>query len=221
MVHAAGTGLTERQAVHWRSLASALSLKKRARYWRAWTAIVVLPFVVCGIALVVLEPLTFVVALASFFHAWVIPELYAARGARVVRPSASSSPGDAEAKGLVCDLLDHPARELCLSTGLAIHNGMFGVWLVGEAGALLVEPKGRRVHCFCVRVPDPELPAADRIAHLLLALRSDETGFATVANHVFCGACWRVRRRLGRPHRHALKSARSQAKHRKKTVLGK
>jgi hypothetical protein len=33
-----------------------------------------------------------------------------------------------------------------------------------------------------VRVPDPELPSGDRIAHLLLALRADEEGFATVAN---------------------------------------
>ena len=41
-----------------------------------------------------------------------------------------------------------------------------------------------------------ELPPSDRIAHLLLALREDEEGFATVANHAFAGAPWRVRRRL-------------------------
>ena len=65
---------------------------------------------------------------------------------------------------------------------------------MGEAGALLV--RGRRVHCFCVRVDDPDLPSADRISHLLLALRADEQGFATVANQAFAGARWRVRRRL-------------------------
>ena len=52
------------------------------------------------------------------------------------------------------------------------------------------------VHCFCVRATEPELPPSDRIAHLLLALRVDEEGFATVANHAFAGAPWRVRRRL-------------------------
>jgi hypothetical protein len=60
------------------------------------------------------------------------------------------------------------------------------------------------VHCFCVRVAEPDLPSADRIAHLLLALRSDEQGFATVANQAFAGARWRVRRRLPRPMRAAL-----------------
>jgi len=80
------------------------------------------------------------------------------------------------------------------------------VWLVGEAGALLVRP--RRVHCWCVRVPEPSLPSSDRIAHLLLALREDEQGFATVANHAFSGARWRVRRRLPRVQRPALDAAR-------------
>ncbi len=47
---------------------------------------------------------------------------------------------------------------------------------------------------------DRELPPSDRIAHLLLALRVDEEGFATVANHAFAGAPWRVRRRLPRAH---------------------
>ena len=51
-----------------------------------------------------------------------------------------------------------------------------------------------------------ESPSADRIAHLLLALREDELGFATVANHAFAGARWRVRRRLPRAMRPALDS---------------
>jgi hypothetical protein len=88
-----------------------------------------------------------------------------------------------------------------------MERGAFGVWLVGEAGALLVRPGGHRVHCYCVNVPDLELPAADRIAHLLLALRTDEAGFATVANLAFSGARWRVRRRLAAPARVALDAA--------------
>jgi hypothetical protein len=55
-----------------------------------------------------------------------------------------------------------------------------------------------------VTVQDPDLPSADRIAHLLLALREDEQGFATVANHAFSGARWRVKRRLPRVQRPAL-----------------
>jgi hypothetical protein len=63
------------------------------------------------------------------------------------------------------------------------------------------------VHCFCVRVTGEDLPPSDRIAHLLLALRSDELGFATVANHAFSGAPWRVRRRLPVEMRPALATA--------------
>ncbi len=87
-------------------------------------------------------------------------------------------------------------------------RGRLGVWLVGEAGALLVRRGGRRVQCWCVRVDDAALPSADRTAHLLLALREDEIGFATVANCAFSGASWRVRRRLPAVMRPALDEAR-------------
>ncbi len=80
--------------------------------------------------------------------------------------------------------------------------GALGTWVEGEAGALLV--RGRRVFCWCVKVDDPDLPSSDRIAHLLLALRTDEAGFATVANLAFAGARWRVRRRLGASMRPVL-----------------
>ena len=88
-------------------------------------------------------------------------------------------------------------------TGLVMERGALGVWLVGEAGAILVRPGGRRVHCWCVRAQDASLPSADRIAHLLLALRSDEQGFATVANLAFSGA-----RRGGRRRRAPLSDPR-------------
>ena len=48
---------------------------------------------------------------------------------------------------------------------------------------------------------------ADRVAHLLLALREDELGFAKVANLGFSGARWRVRRHLGERPRAALAAA--------------
>ncbi len=111
------------------------------------------------------------------------------------------------AQGLLGDLLDHDARELQRETGLVVEPGKLGTWVVGEGGALLVPPGSRRVHCFCVGTTEKSLPPSDRIAHLLLALRTDELGFATVANHQFCGAAWRVRRRLPKRMRPALAAA--------------
>jgi hypothetical protein len=62
-----------------------------------------------------------------------------------------------------------------------------------------------------VSATEAELPPSDRIAHLLLALRVDEEGFATVANHAFAGAPWRVRRRLPERMRPAIDAARRAA----------
>jgi hypothetical protein len=75
-----------------------------------------------------------------------------------------------------------------------------------------VRPGGRRVACYCVGVNDPALPSGDRIAHLLLALRADEEGFATVANLAFSGARWRVRRRLAPIMRPALDAGAAAAR---------
>jgi hypothetical protein len=105
------------------------------------------------------------------------------------------------------DLLDHVPRELLARTGLVLERGELGVWLLGEAGAVLIRPGGRRVHCYCVKVTECDLPASDRLAHLLLALRSDEAGFATLANLAFAGARWRLARRLGHGGREALTAA--------------
>jgi hypothetical protein len=149
------------------------------------------------------------VALACVAHAWIIPELYASRGANVVRrrTGATGAMPERVAQGLLGDLLGHRERDLQRETGLAMERGELGTWLVGEAGALLVPPDGKRVHCFCVTATDPELPPPDRVAHLLLALRTDECGFATVANHAFAGSPWRLRRRLRRDARPALEAA--------------
>ena len=92
------------------------------------------------------------------------------------------------ALGLLGDLVGHEARGAARAPGLVPERGRLGVWLVGEAGALLVRPGARRVHCWCVRGRRRELPSGDRMAHLLLALRADEEGFATVANLAFSGA---------------------------------
>jgi hypothetical protein len=168
------------------------------------------PFLLAAAGLMWLNPLAGPVAFVALMHAWIIPELYASRGANVVRPKGVCNVvGEPVAQGFLADLLGHDARDLHRDSGLALERGALGTWLVGEAGALLVTEGGRRVHCFCVRATGDELPPSDRIAHLLLALRTDEQGFATVANHAFAGACWRLRRRLDARMRPALDAARA------------
>ena len=204
--------LAELENVPWRKPTDARFLRRFARVWTLWTAGYTVPWIAAGVALLMLEPLTFPVAAASFAHAWIIPELYAYRGASVLRPKGGRNDGgEPVAQGLLGDLLGHEARELQRATGLAMERSGMGVWLVGEGGAILLPDGSRRAHCFCVRTTDPDLPPSDRTAHLLLALRTDEEGFATVANHSFCGAAWRVRRRLPKPMRPALDVARAAA----------
>ena len=202
---AASAPLPETAAVHWRPRADARRLRSRGRTWTLTTAAHTIPFVATAGLLFALEPLSFPVGLALLAHAWAIPELYARRGANVVRPKPRAEEGpERVALGLLGDLVGHDARELHAQTGLVPERGALGVWLVGEAGAVLVAPGGRRVFCWCVQVPEPGLPSGDRIAHLLLALRTDEEGFATVANLAFSGAPWRLRRRMPPRARPAL-----------------
>jgi hypothetical protein len=205
--------LPETQAVYWRPRIDARALKVSGRLWTATTLAHSVPFTLTAGLLVALNPITTPVALILLAHAWVIPELYARRGSNVVRPARrTGAKAEQTAAGLLGDLVGHAARDLHAATGLVVERGKLGTWLVGEAGAVLVHPGGRRVHCWCVRVEDPDLPSADRIAHLLLALREDEIGFATVANQAFSGAPWRLRRRIPERMRPALDAAVATAK---------
>jgi len=202
--------LAELGSVPWRKSTDARFLRRFARVWTIWTAGYTVPWIAAGVGLLILEPLTFPVAAASFAHAWIIPELYAYRGASVLRPKGKRHERtEPVAQGFLGDLLGHDVRELHRATGLVMERSRMGVWLVGEGGAILLPEGSRRAHCFCVRTTDPDLPPSDRVAHLLLALRTDEEGFATVANHSFCGAVWRVRRRLPKAMRPALDVARA------------
>ncbi len=197
--------LPEVAAVAWRPRMDERRLDLYATGWKATTLAHVVPFLITAVVLVLIEPWLAPVAAIALVFAWTIPELYANRGAKVVLPRRrQDARAERTALGLLGDLVGHDARELHARTGLIPEPGRFGTWLVGEAGALLVRPGGRRVHTFCVRVDDPDLPSADRIAHLLLALRADEAGFATVANQAFAGARWRIRRRLPKRMRPAL-----------------
>jgi hypothetical protein len=199
--------LPEAEALYWRPRVDGARLRHQGRLWTLSAAFHVVPFVSAAALLMSVQPLALPVALACLAHAWIIPELYAQRGANVLRPRRRTGDGpEQRAVGLLGDLVGHDARELHARTGLVAEPGALGVWLVGEAGAVLVRP--RRVYCWCVQADDPDLPAADRIAHLLLALREDEQGFATVANLAFSGARWRLRRRLAAPMRRALDATR-------------
>ena len=204
----AEAGLPELAAVPWRRRETDHTLRVRARLWALTMYAHVVPFCVVAVGLFLIEPLSAPVGLIALAQAWIIPGLYAVRGANTVRPKGPRNEhAEPVAQGLLGDLLGHDARELQRSTGLALERGSLGVWLVGERGALLVVPGGRIVHCFCVAASGDELPPSDRIAHLLLALRTDEQGFATVANHAFAGAPWRVRRRMSGHARPALTAA--------------
>ena len=208
MAAASAGALPELASVHWRRRVDDRSLRRVGRLWTLSTASHSVPFVIAGLVLGLASPILLPFALLCLAHAWAIPELYAARGARAVKPRRASWGGpERVALGLLGDLVDHRARTLYAGTGLMLERGRLGVWLVGEAGALLVRPGGRRVHCYCVRTTGPGLPPSDRVAHLLLALRTDEAGFATVANLAFSGARCRLRRRLAPPAREALDAA--------------
>lgn len=200
--------LPELANVDWRERADEASLRRADRAWTLSVVAHEVPFLTTAVVLPLLAPVLAVVSVFALAFAWAIPALYAARGAGVLRPQRrrahSDESAEARALGFLGDLVGHQARELVTRTGLVVERGTFGVWVLGPAGALLVRPGGRRVQCYCVRVADADLPAADRVAHLLLALRADESGFATVANLTFSGACWRLRRHLSPEAREGL-----------------
>jgi hypothetical protein len=201
--------LVEAAAMPWRRRASERSLAREGRIWTLWSIGVIVTFGLPAALLVWIEPLALPVAAIFLGHGIAVLHLQARRGARGVKPLGAAG-GDAErrALGLLGDLVGHDARELLGGTGLALERGRLGAWLVGQEGAILVRPGGHRVHCFCVRVGEAgDLPAGDRVAHLLLALREDEEGFATVANRNFSGARWRLRRELPARSRPALSRA--------------
>ncbi len=204
--------LAEAAAMPWRRRASEKSLEKEGRIWTLWSVALVVTFGLPAALLVWIEPLAFPVSAIFLGHAVAVLHLQARRGARGVNPigdaAEAAGPAERTALGLLGDLVGHEARELLGTSGLALERGRLGAWLVGQEGAILVRPGGHRVHCFCVRVGEAgDLPPADRVAHLLLALREDERGFATVANRNFSGASWRLRVELPKRVRPALRIA--------------
>lgn len=200
-----GVGLPEAAEVWWRTPVDEHRLLRIEWLSAAYTSAYVAPFLGFAAFLIVLAPMLAAVSLLCLVHAWVIPELFAHRGARVL--ALGRTPNERPGQGFLADLLDRRQAEVEAATGVVVEPGRLGVWVLGEKGALLVRPRGRRVHAFCVGVKDTDLRRSERIAHLLLALRQDERGFATVANHAFAGGKWRIRRRLPARRRAALDEA--------------
>jgi hypothetical protein len=135
--------LPETAAVHWRPRIDERRLARRGRVWTLTTVAHTVPFTAAAALLFALQPLSAPLDLILLAHAWVIPELYAKRGATVLRrrPRAADGP-ERTALGLLGDLIGHEARELHARTGLVLERGALGVWIVGEGGALLVRARG-------------------------------------------------------------------------------
>jgi hypothetical protein len=205
-----GQPLPELARVPWRQRTDESHLARSGRLWTLTTLAHTVPLAAAALVLAMLNPITIPVGVILLVHAWMIPALYARRGANVLRARRGRTSPAAErvAAGLLADLVDHEPRELHRRTGLVLERAELGTWLVGEIGAVLIRRGGRRVNCYCVKPVDSELPRADGIAHLLLALRADECGFVTVANLAFSGAPWRLRRQLRPTARAALDAAR-------------
>jgi hypothetical protein len=208
--------LPELAEVPWRPLADERSLRRADRRWTLWLLAQELPLVATAVGLPLLSPILIPMSLIALAFAWFIPDLWAAKGAEVLRPprigQGAGQAAELRALGLLGDLVGHHARALLGSTGLVVEPGRLGTWLVGGKGAVLVRGRGRRVQCYCVRAKGDDLPLSDRIAHLLLALRADERGFATVANLSFSGARWRLARKLPAPAREGLQAAAATAR---------
>ncbi len=117
------------------------------------------------------------------------------------RARAAGGPGWASGAGAAA-----PLRRCHASRGA----GRLARWGTGRADGAA----WRRADRLLVRSGrgGPRPARGGPVAHLLLALREDEPGFAMVANLGFSGASWRVRRGLPRSVRPALDAARRRAR---------
>src|SRR5688500_6669455 len=97
-----GARLPEAAEVWWRTPVDGRRLAWMEWRSAAYTTVYVTPFFVLGAFLIVLEPLLWPVSLLCLVHAWVIPELFAHRGSRVLVVDRRAESG----KGLLADLLD-------------------------------------------------------------------------------------------------------------------
>ena len=184
----------------------------RGRLWTLTMVAHVIPFAGAAALLMWMQPLALPVALVCLAHAWIIPELYAQRGANVLRPPRRRGAAPASRRrgpeqrsvGLLGDLVGHEARELHAAHGArrrarpARHVDRGG----DGRGPAARPPPPARVLLLREGRPAPggRPRAALRRPHRAPAARPAQrrAGFATVANLAFAGATWRLRRRMRR-----------------------
>ena len=68
-------------------------LRLIARSWTVSTVVQAVPMLATAVLLLFLDPVTIPVGVILLVHAWAIPELYANRGAKVVKPKPRSGDG--------------------------------------------------------------------------------------------------------------------------------
>ncbi|MCW2967803.1 MAG: hypothetical protein JWM71_1575, partial [Solirubrobacteraceae bacterium] len=108
---AAGS-LPELASVYWRPRLDPRRLRRRERIWTAYTTAHIVPFLGTAALLMILQPLAFAVAAVCVAHAWIIPALYAQRGANVLRPKRArgeAAEPERVSVGLLGDLVSHRA----------------------------------------------------------------------------------------------------------------
>src|SRR5690242_21922916 len=94
----AGETLPELAQVHWRRRVDEHALRRAGRLWTLSTVAHTVPFLVAALVLGVADPILLPFALLCLVHAWAIPELYAARGARVAKRVAFDQIGRASCR---------------------------------------------------------------------------------------------------------------------------
>src|SRR5215207_3319374 len=100
--------LPELAAVPWRRRETEATLRTRARLWTLTMVAHVVPFCVVAVGLFALEPLSAPVGAIALAQAWIIPGLYAVRGANTIRPKGlRHEHAEPVAQGLLGDLLGH------------------------------------------------------------------------------------------------------------------
>ena len=188
----------ETAAVHWRP--RRWTRRGCALYARSWTVDDGRP----GRAdaarppslLLSLDPLTVAVGVILLAHAWAIPELYANRGAKVVKPRPRAArPAGARPRSACSATSSATRRASCTrAPGWCSSAGALGVWLVGEAGALLVRGAAACTAGACAC----RTRAAVRRPHRAPAARAarGRAGLRDRGQPRLRGARWRVRRRL-------------------------
>ena len=189
-------------------------LRRWGRIWHAWTLLYTVPFIAAGVGLIVLEPLAAPVALAALRARLDHP-----RAVRLPGGERGAAEGPAQRGGRAggAGPARRPARPRRARASArdrpragARRAGRLAAW--ARPARCSCRPAAGASTASAWRATERELPPSDRIAHLLLALRVDEEGFATVANHAFAGAPWRVGGGCPRRMRPALDAARLAAR---------